>query len=66
MASFGESWNCLLGAAGAFVVVPAARRCWFCCQQLFAVLLELGWRHAGLAEAAALGRALSRARAGGC
>src|SRR5215469_14327545 len=35
MASCGESWNCLLEAAGAFVVALAARRSWFCCRQLF-------------------------------
>ena len=56
MASFGESWNCLLGAAGAFVVALAARRSWFCCHQLFAVLLRFGRRRTGLAELAELGR----------
>jgi len=33
-----------LGAAGAFVVALAARRSWFCCQQLFAVLPRFGRR----------------------
>ena len=50
MASLGESWSCLLEAAGTFVVVLAARRSWFCCRQLVAVLLEFGRRRAGLAE----------------
>ena len=53
---FGESWNCLLEAAGAFVLALAARRSWFCCQ-LFAVLLRFGRRRTGLADMAALGRA---------
>ena len=56
MASFGESWNCLLEAAGAFVVALAARRFWFCCHRLFAVLLRFGRRRTGLADVAALGR----------
>src|SRR5262249_50951242 len=34
MASCGESWNCGLEAAGAFVVALAARS-WFCCHRLF-------------------------------
>ena len=55
MASFGESWNCGLGAAGAFVVALAARRSWFCCHRLVAVLLQFGRRRTGLAEKAALG-----------
>jgi len=50
MASFGESWNCLLEAAGAFAVALAARRSWFCCHRLFAVLLRFGRRRTGLAE----------------
>ena len=66
MASFGESWNCGLGAAGAFVVALAARRSWFCCHRLVAVLLQFGRRRTGLAEKAALGRAVSWARACGC
>ena len=33
-----------LEAAGAFVVALAARRCWFCYQQLFAVRLRFGRR----------------------
>jgi hypothetical protein len=32
------------------VVALAARRSWFCCHRLFAVLLEFGRRRAGLAE----------------
>ena len=44
MASFGESWNCLLEAAGAFAVALAARWSWFCGHQLFAVLLRFGRR----------------------
>ena len=56
MASFGESWNCLLEAAGAFAVALAARRSWFCYHQLFAVLLRFERRRTGLAEKAALGR----------
>ena len=56
MASFGESWNCLLEAAGAFAVALAARRSWFCCRQRFAVLLRFGRRRAGLADMVALGR----------
>ena len=62
MASFGESWNCRLGAAGAFVVALAARRSWFCCHQLVAVLLRFGRRRTGWLKKAALGPALSRAR----
>src|SRR5262249_10186621 len=42
------------GAAGAFVVALAARRPWFCCHRLFAVLLRFGRRRTGLAEKAAL------------
>jgi hypothetical protein len=55
-----------LEAAGAFVVALAARRSWFCYQQLFAVLLRFERRRTGPAELAALGRALSWARAWGC
>jgi len=66
MAGFGESWNCRLEAAGAFVVALAARRPWFCCRQLVAVLLRFGRRRTGLADVAALGRAFSWARACGC
>jgi len=62
MASFGESWNCLLAAAGAFVVALAARRSWFCHHQLFAVLLLFERRRTALADVAALGRAFSWAR----
>ena len=58
--------NCRPEAAGAFVVALAARRPWFCYRRLFAVLLEFGRRHTGLAEKAALGRAFSWARACGC
>ena len=58
--------NCRLEAAGAFVVALAARRPWFCCHRLFAVLLEFGRRRTGLAEKAALGRAFSWPRACGC
>src|SRR5215471_18436922 len=65
MASFGESWNCLLAAAGAFVVALVARRSWFCHHQLFAVLLLFERRRTALADVAALGRALSWARACG-
>jgi len=36
--------------ADSFVVALAARRSWFCCRQLVAVLLEFGRRRAGLAE----------------
>jgi hypothetical protein len=50
LASFGESWNCLLETAGAFLVALAARRSWFCSHQLFAVLLRFGRRRTGLAE----------------
>ena len=50
-------------AAGAFVVALAARRSWFCCHRLVAVLLQFGRRRTGLAEKAALGRAVSWARA---
>jgi hypothetical protein len=68
MASSGESWNCLLEAAGAFAVALAARRSWFCYHQLFAVLLRFERRRTGLAEMAALphctGRSLGRALAG--
>ena len=66
MASFGESWNCLLEAAGAFVVALAARRFWFCCHRLFAVLLRFGRRRTGLADVAALHWAFSGTHAGGC
>ena len=59
MASFGESRNCRLEAAGAFVVTLAARRSWFCCHQLVAVLLRFGRRRTGLADVAALGWAFS-------
>src|SRR5262249_53874721 len=45
--------------AGAFVVTLAARRSWFCCHQLVAVLLRFGRRRTGLADVAALGRAFS-------
>jgi hypothetical protein len=48
------------------VVALAARRSWFCCHQLFAVLLELERHLPGLAEVAALGRAFARPRACGC
>jgi len=65
MASFGESWNCLLAAAGAFVVALAARRPWFCCHQLVAVLLRLGRRRTGWLTWPRWA-ALSRARACGC
>jgi ATP/maltotriose-dependent transcriptional regulator MalT len=41
------------------VVALAARRSWFCCHQLFAVLLRFGRRRTGLAEVATLGRAFS-------
>src|SRR6516164_9629837 len=66
MASFGESWNCLLEAAGAFVVALAARRSWFCCHRLFAVLPRFARRRTGLAEKgrAGSGRFLGRALAG--
>src|SRR5215831_5051454 len=65
MASFGESWNCRLEAAGAFVVALAARRSWFCCHRLVAVLRRFGRRRTGLADVAALGRAFyGRAVAG--
>src|SRR5215470_194479 len=59
----GESWNCLLEAAGAFVVALAARRPWFCCHRLVAVLARFGRRGTGRADVGALGRAFSRARA---
>ena len=59
MASFGESRNCRLEAAGAFVVTLAARRSWVCCHQLVAVLLRFGRRRTGLADVAALGWAFS-------
>jgi len=65
MASCGESWNCLLEAAGAFVVALAARRSWFCCHRLFGCCCGLGRRRTGLAEKAALVRAFSWARACG-
>jgi len=54
-----------LEAAGAFVMALAARRCWFCYQQLFAVRPRSGGAVTGLADVAALGRAfLGRALAG--
>ena len=56
MASLGESWNCLLEAAGTFVVVLAARRSWFCCHRLFAVLPRFARRRPGGLKKAALGR----------
>jgi ATP/maltotriose-dependent transcriptional regulator MalT len=56
----------LLEAAGAFVMALAARRSWFCYQQLFAVLLELERRRTGRAEMAAPGRAFSWTRGCGC
>ena len=56
MVSFGESWNCLLEAAGAFVVALAARRSWFCCHRLFAVLPRFARRRPGGLKKAALGR----------
>ena len=59
MVSFGESWNCRLEAAGAFVVALAARRSWFCHHQVFAVLWRFERRRTGLADVAALGRAFS-------
>jgi len=46
-------------------VALAARRPWFCYYHLVAVLRRFERRRAGLAEKAALGRALSRVRAGG-
>jgi hypothetical protein len=52
--------------ADSFVVALAARRSWFCCRRLVAVLLEFGRRRAGLAEKAAPGRAFSWPRACGC
>ena len=63
---FGSGGTVLLGAAGVFVVALAARRSWFCCHRVFAVLLRLGRRRTGLAEVAALGRAFSWPRACGC
>jgi len=54
MARFGEWWNCLLEAAGAFVVALAARRSWFCYHQLFAVLLRFERRRTERADMAAL------------
>ena len=66
MARFGESWNCLLEAAGAFVVALAARRSWFCYRQLFAVLLELERRVPGWLKWPRWAGAFSWARAGGC
>ena len=66
MASFGESRNCRLEAAGAFVVTLAARRSWFCCHQLVAVLLQFERRRTGRAEMAAPGRALCWTRGCGC
>jgi len=62
MVSFGESWNCRLEAAGAFVVALAARRPWFCYHRLFAVLLRFARRRTGRADVAALGRAFLDAR----
>ena len=56
MASLGESWSCLLEAAGTFVVVLAARRSWFCCHRLFAVLPLFARRRPGGLKKAALGR----------
>jgi hypothetical protein len=55
-----------LEAAVAFVVALAARRSWFCYQQLFGALLRFERRRTGPAELAALGRALSWTRACGC
>ena len=66
MASFGESWNCLLEAAGALVVALAARRSWFCYHPQFAVLLRFERRRTGLAEVAARHWAFSWTRACGC
>ena len=62
MARLGESSNCRLGAAGAFVVALAARRPWFCCHRLFGCCGGLGRRPTGLADMAAPGRAFSWAR----
>ena len=56
----------MLEAAGAFVMALAARRSWFCYQQLFAVLLRFERRRTGLAELPARGRAFSWTRACGC
>ena len=64
MAVSGSRGTVLLSAAGAFVVALAARRSWFCCHRLFAMLLRFGRRRTGLADVAALGWAFLGAR--GC
>jgi len=66
MASFGESRNCLLEVAGALVVALAARRSWFCCHRLVAVLLRLGGAAPGWLKRPRSAGALSWARACGC
>ena len=53
MASFGESWNCLLEAAARSRWRWLRGGPWFC-YQLFAVLLRSGRRCTGLADLAAL------------
>jgi ATP/maltotriose-dependent transcriptional regulator MalT len=55
----GSRGTVLLEAADAFVVALAARRSWFCCHQLFAVLLRFERRRTGLAEWGAVHRAFS-------
>jgi hypothetical protein len=62
----GSRGTVLREAAGALVVALAARWCWFCYHQLFAVLLELERRRTRLAEMTALGRAFSWTRGCGC
>jgi hypothetical protein len=65
MASFGESWNCLLETAGAFVVALAARRSWFCYHQLFGCCCGSGGAvPGGLKRPHWAGRFLGRALAG--
>jgi hypothetical protein len=62
LASFGSRGTVLLEAADGSVVALAARRCWFCYHQLFAVLLRFERRRPGLAELAALHWAFSWTR----
>jgi len=63
---WGSRGTVLLEAADALVVPLAARRSWFCCHQLSAVLLQFERRRTGRAEMAAPGRALCWTRGCGC
>ena len=50
------SKDCPLEAADTFAVALAARRSWFCCHRLFAVLPRFARRRPGGLKKAALGR----------